>query len=62
MHLVFSDASSIDDDTPKVPSPVDDALMSPQARRYWLSLKRQSESGFCNAAARSAAANASSRH
>jgi hypothetical protein len=45
-----------------VPSPVDDALMSPQARRYWLNLKRQSESGFCNAAARSAAANASSRH
>jgi hypothetical protein len=62
MYLVFSVASSTDDDTPKVPSPVDDTLMSPQARRYWLNLKRQSESGFYNAAASSAAANASSRH
>ncbi len=36
-----------------IPSPVDDAFMSPQARRDWLNLKRQSESVFCNPATRS---------
>lgn len=33
----------IDDDAPKVPDPAYDSLMSPQARRYWVSLKPQSE-------------------
>ena len=31
----MADTIHVDDDTPKVPHPVMDALMSPQAKRYW---------------------------
>jgi len=35
MYMVMADTIHVDDDTPKVPHPVMDALMSPQAKRYW---------------------------
>ena len=62
MHLMITDTGGIDDDTPKVPSPVDDALMSPQARRYFATLHLQSETGISGSGSSSTGVMASTKH
>ena len=42
MFTSMNDTIYSDDDTPKIPSPVDDCLMSPQARRYLMQSGYQS--------------------